>query len=176
MVIYTGNHFKEIYADLISNLINLPTNDPSPNLQDCLKEHYFNNLLKEERFGLDFVRAEYLALKHNCPTKIINGIREMAILQFLYDFHNFRALKLLIKQFNLTPIEINNIVQYVEFENEYPCLSFSKNTAMAIDENWSPSWHANYIKPLQKLKILAKPSLLSIIANWINNLFHRGNQ
>jgi len=146
----SGTYFKDIYADLKRRLPEFPTDDPSPNLQECIgiKPDYVN-----------FVRAEMLARQHNLSSEIITHLREMAILQYRRDYGNIHGLLTLIEEYGLTPSERSRIVQLIEQEEKYPCFSFSKETEMAMGPRIRPA--------------LVKPSVLSRFITWIKRLFGR---
>jgi len=120
----SGTYFKDIYADLKRRLPELPTGDPSPNLQECIgsKPYYVN-----------FVRAEKLARQHNLSPEIITHLQEMALLQYSRDYHppNIHGLLELLEEYGLTPSERSRIAQLIEQEESYPCFSFSKATERA---------------------------------------------
>ena len=64
------HYFRDIYNSLINRLNDFPSDDPSPNIQECLKKP-------------NFVRAEMLAKQHNLPSETIIQIQEMTVLQYL---------------------------------------------------------------------------------------------
>lgn len=152
-----GTYFRDIYANLVKQLPEFPNNDPSPNLQKCISEP-------------NFVRAEMLARQHNLPSDVITHLQEMAILQYVIDFKNGPGLRKLIAEFGLSPTEVGRIAGLIVQEKEYPCFSFSKNTEMAIDENWAPRWHTEYLPIIQQV-VKVKPSALSRFIGWIKRLF-----
>lgn len=158
----SGTYFKDIYTDLKRQLPEFPTDDPSPNLQECIgiKPDYVN-----------FVRAEMLARQYNLSSEIITHLREMAILQYLVDYKNIAGLQALMQEFNLTPSERSRIVGLIEQEKEYPCFSFSKHTQLAINENWRKEWRNEYLPIVQEVMI--KPSVLSRLILRIKRLFGR---
>jgi len=171
----SGTYFRDIYANLVKELPEFPSNDPSPNLQDCINEKYTyvdpqGN--KSERYGLNFVRAEMLARQHKLPSDVVTHLREMAILQYVIDFKNAPGLQKVVSEFGLSATEIGRIAGLIAQEKEYPCFSFSKNTELAIDENWAPRWHTEYLPIIEQL-VKVKPSVLSRFIGWVKRLFVR---
>jgi hypothetical protein len=153
-----GRYFRDIYADLVERIPELPTIDPTPNLRECI--HTAN-----------FVRAEMLARQQNLSLDVITHLREMAILQYIIDYRNFDGLKRLIVEFELTPAEVRRILGLIEREKTYPCFSLSKNTEMAVRENWSEVWQRDYAQHIPEL--MRKLSVLSRFITWLKNLFGR---
>ena len=129
----TGTYFRDIYTDIVKQLPQFPTNDPSPNLQECIRDDYVN-----------FVRAEKLAKQHNLALDIIKHLQELAILQYLVDFDNREGLLALGNEFNFSQPERVRLIQLIMKESTYPCFSFSKRVGMAVDENWVSNWNKFY--------------------------------
>ena len=153
----SGTYFRDIYANLVKQLPEFPTGDPSPNLQECISK-------------VNFVRAEMLAMQHNLSSDVITHLREMAILQFVIDYKNGPGLRKLTENFSLSPAEVGRIAGLIAQEKEYPCFSFSKNTELAINENWAQVWKEEYSPIIQQV-VKAKPSILSRFIGWIKRLF-----
>ena len=155
-----GTYFRDIYADLMERLPEFPTSDPSPNLQECVgtRPNYVN-----------FVRAEMLARQHNLPPDIIAHLQEMAIIQHLIDYRTSIGFYKLMDEFNLNPTERSRIIRLIKKEKTYPCFSFSKNTELAINENWAGVWEKEYFPLIQQM--IGKPSVLSRFITWIKRLF-----
>jgi len=130
----SGTYFRDIYADIVKQLPQLPTDDPSPNLQECIRDNYVN-----------FVRAERLAKQHNLAPDIIKHLQELAILQYLVDFDNREGLLALGSAFNLNKSERIRLIQLIMKESIYPCFSFNKHMEMAVDENWVSNWKQFYL-------------------------------
>jgi hypothetical protein len=130
----SGTYFKDIYADIVKQLPQFPTDDPSPNLQECIRDNYVN-----------FVRAERLAKGHNLAPEIVKHLQELAILQYLVDFGNREGLLELGHEFNFSRDERVRLIQLIMKESVYPCFSFSRRTEMAADNNWGSDWKELYV-------------------------------
>ncbi len=157
----SGTYFRDTYLTLVKQLPEFPAGDPSPNLQECIRE-------EDER--LNFVRAEMLARQFNLPSDTITRLREMAILQYVIDFKNGPALQKLIEDFSLSPAEVERIFELIKQEKEYPCFSFSRNTEMAIKLNWAETWKENF-QPIIQQVVKPQLSVLSRFIGWIKRLF-----
>ncbi len=134
MYIQNGTYFKSLYDNLVKLSSTFPTDDPSPNLVDCLSN--------DQR--LNFRRAEVLARQHNLPTTVVQHLRELTILQFVIDYANKPGTNRIINEYEYSEKEIGRLAGLIAQEKYYPCFSFSKNTEMAISENWGQIWHQNY--------------------------------
>jgi hypothetical protein len=125
----SGHYFGKIYAGLISKMSEFPNDDPSPNLRACIKP---------PNFGPNFVRAEMLARQHSLSSDILIALQELAVMQYSIDFQNVPGLKELLKQFQITPLELVRLFELIKVEKVYPCFSFSKATEVegGISSNW----------------------------------------
>jgi hypothetical protein len=155
-----GTYFKGIYDDLVKRLPTFPSDDPSPNLQECVKDDYVN-----------FVRAEMLAKSHNFPDDVITHLQELALMQYMWDYNNLSGFEKLIQEYHISQKERIRIGLLILNEKEYPCFSFSRNTLNFIDENWA----SNYGIPFQAKKEVkeAKPNFISRFITWLKNLFKK---
>ena len=113
-----GVYFQDLYANLKSKAPMLPSDDPSPNIQTCIDRP-------------NFVRAELLARKHNLSSDIVIACQELAIMQYVVDFQNVLGLRIIIKEFKVTPMELNRIFALLQQETSYTCFSFTKATTWA---------------------------------------------
>ena len=160
MVSETGTYFKGIYSDLVNRLPSFPSDDPSPNLQDCIKTDYVN-----------FVKAETLAESHNLPKDIITHLQELALMQYMWDYNNLSGFEKLIQEYHISQKERIRIGLLILNEKEYPCFSFKKNTLNTIDENWA----SKYGIPFQVEREVkeAKPNIFSRFITWLKNIFKK---
>jgi hypothetical protein len=121
----TGHYFRDIYTNLISRLAEFPDDDPSPNLRECIEKP-------------NFVRAEMLARQHNLPTETLIQIQELTVLQYLIDFGNDQGLARVMHIYQMTPMELDRIVDLIKQEEYYPCFSFSRSTEHeGISAHWN---------------------------------------
>lgn len=144
-----GEYFRGIYADLLVWLPEFPTSDPTPNLPQCIH-------------SANFVRAEMLARQHRLPSDVITRLREMAVLQHIREYESTDDLERMMERFKLGENDIRRILVLAEEETTYPLSSFSKATAMAVDENWSEE---------VRQRLVGRPSLLCRLVEWIRRLF-----
>jgi hypothetical protein len=135
--IQKGHYYKDIYDSLVNRLTEFPDNDPSPNLRQCLGES------KQGQGGLNFVRAEMLAKQHGLADDVLSAIRELALMQYMWDFDNLSGFNTLIQDFNITQSDRTRIVLRILEEGSYPFFSFSKNTEQSIDESWASRYAPN---------------------------------
>lgn len=163
MDIQKGHYYKDAYASLLNRLTEFPDTDPSPNLRQCLGEP------KQGQDGLNFVRAEMLAKQHMLADDVISAIRELALMQYMWDFDNLSGFNTLIQDFNITPSDRTRIVLRILKEGAYPFFSFSKNTEQSIDESWASRYAPNiHISTKEK-----QGNLLSRFLAWVKSLFRR---
>jgi hypothetical protein len=94
----------------------------------------------------------------------------MAILQHVIDFKNGPGLQKLVAEFNISAAQIERIVGLIADEKQYPCTSFSRNTELAIDENWADVWKTEYV-PIVNQVVKRKASILSRFIEWIKRIF-----
>lgn len=79
---YQVEKVKELnrrYNDLLDKVHEFPTDDPSPNMQQCLMPINDKN----------YTRAVLLAEKHNMSRDIVAGLQELSFLQFIYIYQNY---------------------------------------------------------------------------------------
>ena len=171
----TGTYFKGIYNDLVNRLSSFPSDDPSPNIQDCLRGTYqqkFNGVPNGLEHGfVDFVRAGMLAKSHNLPEDVITHLQELALMQFMWDYNNLEGFEKLIQEYHISQEERKRIGLLILNEKQYPCFSFSAKTLNNIDENWA----SNYGVPFQVKRETgrAKPNIFSRFITWLKNLFKK---
>jgi hypothetical protein len=157
----TGTYFKVIYSDIVKRLPSFPIDDPSQNLQDCIKPDYVN-----------FVRAETLAETHSLPKDVITHLQELSLMQYMWDYNNLEGFEKLIQEYHISQKERIRIGLLILNEKEYPCFSFNRNTLNTIDENWA----GNYGIPFQverEVKEANKPNFISRFITWLKNLFKK---
>ena len=162
----TGTYFKEIYNDLVNRLSSFPSDDPPPNIQDCLRGTYqqkLNGVPNGEEHGfVDFVRAGTLAKSHNLPEDVITHLKELALMQFMWDYNNLDGFLKLVQEYQISQDERKRIGLLILNEKEYPCFSFSKNTAKVLDDNLA-----------YKYGIKEKPNFISRFIARLKNLFKK---
>jgi hypothetical protein len=132
----SGYYFRDIVENLTKQKSEFPTDDQSPNLQQCLDFQNQNPYVSQglKHYGLNLVRAEMLAKQHNLSEEIIIQIQELAILEYFWDFWDDKrdseqaGLKEMLKIFKITPAELARIINLIIKEKEYPLYSYSRAT------------------------------------------------
>lgn len=155
----TGTYFRDLYADIVKQLPQFPTNDPSPNLQECIRDDYVN-----------FVRAEMLAKKHNLPSDVVTHLQELALMQYFKDYDNLTGFEKLIQEYKITPNNRARIVLLSLKENNYPCFHFTQHTLDAIDDNQAGIYAGS---SFSRVKKEAKPNCISRFIAWLKSPFKK---
>ena len=144
---------KELYDNLVVQSSDFPSDDLSPNLQECIR-------------SVNFVRAEMLARRHNLPSSVFRSLQELALMQYARDFRNLTGFEKLVKEYNITPSERKQIVLNIFREETYPCFSFSKHTERSINESWA-EWTAGYVW---------QRGAMSRFTAWLKSIFRIGGR
>jgi len=154
----SGTYFRDVLVDLKGRLSEFPDDDPSPNLRMCID-------------GSNYVRAEMLARQHNLSLDVVTHLRELAVFQYMVDFENTPGLLRLREDFGFSRDEALRILRLVLSEKKYPGFSYSRNTVMAVDENWSQMWSAKHLSDIQQFSGVVKQSFLSKLIGWFRKVF-----
>jgi len=155
----TNTYFKDIYDELVKRLPTFPEDDPSPNMQECIRNDYVN-----------FVRAEMLAKKHNLSSDVITHLQELALMQYFMDYDNFIGFEKLIHEYKITQNDRTRIVLLSLKETKYPCFHFSQHTLDSIDENQAARY-AGSSSFRAKREAKGKPNFISRFIKWLKGIF-----
>lgn len=162
MVSESSEYFQVIYDDLVKRLPSFPSDDPSPNLQDCIKPDYVN-----------FVRAEMLAKSHNLPNDVITNLQELALFQYFRDYDNLEGFERLIQEYKITQKGRTRIGLLMLEESKYPCFHFTQHTLDSISENQLEMYFGAGVFRVAKEGKEAKPNIFSRFIAWLKRLFKK---
>ena len=95
-----------------------------------------------------------LAKQHMLADDVISAIRELALMQYMWDFDNLSGFNTLIQDFNITPSDRTRIVLRILKEGAYPFFSFSKNTEQSIDESWASRYAQTSISQQKRNRVI----------------------
>ena len=167
-----GYYFQNLVDELTKRKPEFPTDDPTPNLQQCLdfqctQPYKFN---QQDYYGLNLVRAEMLAKQHNLSPDVIKHLQELAYLQYSYDFRNWEGMKNLVDRFETRTKDLKRIFHLIDEEKVYPMFSYRRETEMSIDESWHETYDMFKRAVIQEV---AKPNIISRFFFKFRNLFIR---
>ena len=109
----TNTYFIDLYNRLVTTIESMPKDDPSPNLEQCLRPVRVDKHAAYPPYK-NFVRAEMLAQQHSLGHDIIIAIQELALAQYFQSHANPIGYQKLIQEFRVTPAEKVRIEKLIE--------------------------------------------------------------